>query len=156
MYYITDKHEAIRTVQRFLGQNQTGVYGADTRDAVAEHQVKRNIRKSGVVDYDTFNSLKSDYLAQDAGFTLFSKFPYKRGDMGTDVTVINAIIAEVISEYEFDGTVSEVGYFGDTTADAVLRLREIFGLGYSDKIDKNFMKRLLMEKNAINLSKSNR
>ena len=156
MYYITEKHNAIKTVQRFLGQNQSGVYGENTKNAVAKHQSKNGIESTGIVDYKTFNSLKSDYLAIEDSCFVFSSFPYKRNDYGSEVEILNALIAEVIKEYTFEGVIPSGNYYGNNTAEAVIRLREIFMLEASDKIDRIFIARLLNEKNAINLSKSNR
>lgn len=159
MYYITERHNAIKTVQRFLGENQTGVYSEDTRNKVIAHQAENNIELSGVVDYETFNSLKEVYLkastARDVS-VVFSGLPYKIGDMGTNIAIINAILTEVISEYTFESVPPNGSYYGNRTVDAVVRLREIFMLDYSQEIDEEFISRLLTEKNAINLSKNNR
>ena len=156
MYYITDKQSAIKTVQRFLGQNQTGVYNAGTAKSVIAHQEEKGIEKSGIVDYETFNSLKENYLENNEFPIIFTQFPYKTGDSGTDITMLNAIIGEVIGEYTFEGLTESGSYYSTNTAEAVARLREIFMLSDSANVDREFLNRLLREKNAINLSKKNR
>lgn len=156
MYYISEKHNAIKTVQRFLGQNQSGIYNENTRASVLNHQSDNGIEASGIVDYETFNSLKGDYLSVKESCIVFSSYPYKKGDYGSEITIINALISEVIEEYTFEGITPRGDYYGDDTAEAVVRLREIFLLEYSEGIDEVFISRLLTEKNAINLSQNNR
>ena len=156
MYQITERHNAIKTVQKFLGQNQTGVYGENTRNKITEHQRKNNIEPSGIVDYETFNSIKAEYLAKGTEGMMLSSFPYKIGDTGTDIAIINAILSSVIDEYTFEGIFPSADYYSERTADTVARLREVFMLKPSREIDEEFISRLLIEKNAINLSKNNR
>ena len=156
MYYITEKHNAIKTVQRFLGQNQTGVFGKGTKRSVTAHQAQNGIEPTGIVDYETFNSLKDNYNTISESCIIFSSFPYKRGDSGSELAIINAIIGEVIDKYTFEGVAPVGEYYGDDTVEAVIRLREIFMLEHSEEIDEKFISRLITEKNAINLSQKNR
>ena len=156
MYFISEKQNAIKTVQKFLGETETGVYNKRTKDKVKQHQAENNLQESGIVDYETFISLKEKYLKEGDGHIIFPRFPYKKGDSGTEIAILNALLTEIIREYTFDGIAPSGEYYGENTVDAVIRLREIFMLKHSVEIDKELFFMLLAEKNAINLSKTNR
>ncbi len=156
MYFISENQNAIKTVQRFLGETETGVYSKRTKDMVKRHQAENNLQESGIVDYETFTSLKEKYLKKYDYYTIFPHFPYKKYDSGAEIAILNALLAEIIKEYTFDGIPPSGEYYGENTVDAVIRLREIFMLKHSVEIDKELFFMLLAEKNAINLSKTNR
>ena len=155
MYLITDRQNAIKAVQKFLGLNQTGVFNTKLRDMVTKTQKENDLEVTGIVNYETFNFLKTKYLEKLTQPTIFSALVYEMGDMGEEVAIINALLANVIQNYTFEGIVPKGYYYGQKTADAVVRLREIFMLRPSNNVDKEFLARLLLEKNAINLSQNN-
>ncbi len=97
MYFINDKPAAIRNVQSMLRTvSQTdddfthvprdGVYGKETRDAVALFQKKKRLAPTGEVNYETFSALVNACRpAHRHSDVPVPSVTLKRGDCNPDV-----------------------------------------------------------------------
>lgn len=151
-YMIEDKESAIRTVQNFLGISQNGIYDEQTRLAVMKAQKKYGLNETGITDYETFIVLKEEYEAKRRAnearrrIPTEARFPYSFGDMGSDVTVINALLHEVKERYTID-VLSPLGvFYSDRSEKIVSVLRKIFGMNEGTHIDEEFFYRLTEER----------
>ena len=158
MYDIEDRVAALKEVQRLLSVNQTGVYDNNTRDAVKIIQAAYSYDNKDEVDYTTFTYILQEYLKREAKKVktdyLFSpKFPYTESDLDENVRLINEALKIVLKDYAYEGNYPDGKYFGVNTINAVNFLRAIFRLTPMNEIDEEFLNRLLLEKNAIELKK---
>jgi len=150
MYLITDKSTPIKVIQKYLRITPNGIFDERTKRAVMQHQVKNGLTVTGVVDYETFLSLKNNNQYRENH--LLSKsviynasFPYFFGNSGNDIAQINSILREVIGNYTVETRLPGGNYYNTYTEEATLRLREIFGLRASKQIDEEFFTRLYKE-----------
>lgn len=149
MYDIRNKSEAIRRIQKMLKVNESGIYDSKTRQKVTLHQELYSIEQSGVVDYITFLSILSEYnknkiielTNKNTPFT--DGFPFRPGDSGDSITIINAMLKSAIEKYGLDATIPRGPFYSDATGIAVLELRRIFMLEEKNEIDEIFYDRLL-------------
>ncbi len=161
MYNINDKNSAIKELQRLLRINQTGQYDSNTKSAVKEHQEKNNIAVTGITDYETFESVVNEHILYEMielnklNLHELPDFPYKYGDSGTNVGVINSILGEIFEEYTIETKLPRGKYFDKDTENAVTRLQAIFMLSETGQVDDIMFARMVDEKNAIISKKSN-
>ncbi len=155
MYRIEDKEAAVKQVQRLLDITVTGVFDEETRLAVISFQNRKGLNESGIVDYESFTLMKEEYLKEDMRrearrrLPFSPRFPYSFGDMGNDVTLINALLNDVMKEYTVE-VLSVVGvFYSDRTENAVRELRKIFGLREGGHIDEEFFYRLTEEQKSL-------
>lgn len=154
MYRIDDTIASLKEVQRLLGINQTGVFDNRTRKAVADIQGKYSLDASDTVDYTTFNYIVKEYrrkkLQDKKTDYLFSaEFPYVINDIDPNVELINGALRYVLEDYTYEGIMPSGRFLGINTIDAANFLRQVFILPLSDQIDREFVNRLLIEKQAI-------
>ena len=148
MYLISNKPEAIRQVQNFLGINESGKYDDKTKEEVIAFQITNNLEPSGTVDYKTFVLLRKKHnnnmlLKKVNNIIPFkNEFPYKRGDSGYAVEILNAMLASVIDKYELNILRPRGNYYNQRTEKAVYLLRELFLLPQSTEIDEKFYEKL--------------
>jgi hypothetical protein len=71
-----------------------------------------------------------------------NEFPYKRGDSGYAVEILNAMLASVIDKYELNILRPRGNYYNQRTEKAVYLLRELFLLHQSTEIDEKFYEKL--------------
>ena len=148
MYSIDDKISAIKAVQRFLFLNETGIFNSDTKKAVEEKQRSSGLEITGTVDLETYELILNDYKLKENTdrinyeTPLKGGFPYKIGDYGNDITILNAMLSEVIAKEGLKLWRPRGNYFSRTTSAAVERLREIFQLEAGTQIDELFYHRL--------------
>ena len=158
MYSIYDKESAINQVLRYLNLSENGIYSEKARSAVRLHQRNNGIEENGIVDFITFNSLYNDYkISQNKknagqGILTDKTFPYSFGNQGTDVSIINAMLSDVLEDYTYFGYVPRGSYFSRDTADAVKMLSKVFGLSERDAVDEEFFERLRFERDNKNSS----
>ena len=158
MYSIYDKESAINQVLRYLNLSENGIYSERASSAVRRHQRANGIEESGVVDFITFNSLLKDYKKiqnkKNAGWGMLTEnaFPYSFGDQGTDVSIINAMLSDVLEDYSFFGYLPKGSYYSRDTADAVKMLSGVFGFLERDSVDEEFFERLRFERDNKNSS----
>ena len=161
MYHIEDKVAAIKEIQRMLGVNQTGVYDNATKTEVRRIQSEFSIDQTQVVDYETFKAIQKKYYKRrtsvpNSDYLISPTFPYKENDMDSNVELINKALAPILREYEYEGVIPHGSFLGESTLIAANFLREIFGIPKSDKIDSEFVNRLLLERKGLELKRKTR
>ena len=155
MYSIYDKNAAIRNIQRMLSVSQTGLYDSDTEKAVLVLQERYSLVANGTVDYNTFSAIVDNYKQKmynkQNPYLLDPKYPYKYGDIGDSVLLINQVINYILRDYSFEGVLPRGIFFGKDTVNAVRFLRKVFMMSESDEVDTQFLNRALIEKDAIDV-----
>ncbi len=151
MYTIGNRAGAIKTVQRYLGLSESGIFDDKTRVAVKEFQSARNLEITGVVDYISFVLLRSHFYENEnarnaAKIAPTLKFPVKFGDSGPQITRLNSELSEALANYSFYGILPRGSFYNSYTSGAVVRLREIFGLKSGDVVDEELYMRLQRER----------
>ena len=148
MYLINDKISAVRQIQRYLGINESGIYDNQTRNAVTDYQSKNGINPTGSVDYATFISLRGFHINEQIKkearqlFPFEADFPYKRGDFGEDVGVINNMLSKAIEKYYLSINKPRGDYYSVRTEKAVVELRKIFLIDNGKEVDEIFYEKL--------------
>ena len=163
MYSLGDESAAVREIQKYLHFISErdfieiprvaidGVYGEETKDAVKAFQKYKNILPSGEIDYETFQMLYEEYLNakllyEAEEFLIDAKnFPYKYGDSGNDVLLLNIMLNEMSEFYSEMNKVDLKPYFSSETEKAVKSARKIFILGDTAYIDAIFYDRMRYE-----------
>ncbi len=156
MYDIENKIEAIKEVQRLLSINKTSQYDDKTKKAVINHQIDNDLNPDGVTDYITFKSITNDYREGKKKEYVYSQlrfepqFPYKYGDQGGDVGMINSLIRIIFTDYQSDDLLPMGDFYGRDTEGAVEKLRAIFMLDPSKEVDEALLYRMMNEQREIN------
>ena len=63
--------------------------------------------------------------------------------------MINEALELVLKDYRYDGPLPKGRYLGQDTVGAVKFLRGVFKMPLSEEIDRGFLNRLLLERDAI-------
>ena len=148
MYLIDDKKSAIKEVQRLLGINESGVYDNNTRSMVKRFQTIQNIEVSGTVNYNTFTRLRNEYNKTEtknkvgAILPFYNDFPYKRGDRGPGVSILNTMLSQALEKHAVNIMKPRGEYYSYKTENAVRELRKVFLLEDNGEIDEIFYERL--------------
>jgi len=159
MYNIENKIEAIKEVQRLLGINQTGTYDEKTTEAVNKIQKSYNLTQTGITDYVTFKAILVEYKTRnlindkDISILFNPDFPYALGDFDGNVGHINSVIRDIFTDYTIESKLPFGNYYGKDTENAVIQLRKIFMMNESAGVDAPLFKRMIMERDAIELKK---
>ncbi len=151
MRMIDDKAAFIREIQRFLikvtpfedaaGLSENGIYDEVTKNAVRKFKSANRLLNDTVVDYRTFDLLYTKFLAYEAE----NAPSLKRGDRGDEVLELNMMLLRVGTEYsEFKG-VKNSEYYSESTENAVIYLKERFGMESDGVADGVFLERLKKE-----------
>lgn len=154
MYQIDDRVSAIKEVQRLLGLNQTGIYDTPTQKRVRVIQENYSLKQNDFVDYETFEVLRQEYrkgLKKHSNYLFAPRYPYKIGDMDTNVSLIHSALSPVLKDYRYEGLIPSGSFLGESTIEAVNYLRNIFGMSSAPRIDELFIDRLLLEKRALEI-----
>lgn len=157
MYRIEDRTAYIRLIQKFLGIKENGIFDKKTKEAVKDAQRYGGLIGSGVVDRQTFELLLAKYKdrrIEEADYPLYS-FPYKNGDRGEDITVLNNLLRKVLRSYTRDHVLPKGDYYNVYTDMAVDFLQRTFGMERRSYVDKKLFARILDELRAIELEKQN-
>jgi len=153
MYRLGDKWAAVREIQKYLHFvsdritdevpriSIDGFFGEETKAAVKAFQKYKGIRESGEVDYETFTLLYEDFLG--ARFLYNAEkyaidntlFPFKLGDTGNEVLLLNLMIDEITKIFKDVTPVDVKPYFSKATESAVKDIRKIFMLNGDLEID---------------------
>lgn len=158
MYRIDDRTSALKEVQRLLNLNQTGIYDENTKKEVQEIQLTYGLENTDTVTYETFNAILEEYNKRnmrnlESDFLFNPAFPFKIGDMGENIGFINAAIGLVLNDFVYEDIIPKGNYLSTNTISAANFLRKIFKFDVSDEIDEAFVKRLLLEKSAIEIKR---
>ena len=157
MYSIDDKSAAIKSIQKLLRVNPTGVFDKNTINAVAETQKRNGLEVSGRVDYITFLAILAEYklflssnLPNEISL-LNSNRQYKFGDYGVEVERINSLLGAIISEYRVEHRIPRGPYFNHDTVAAIKAVRKIFGMSDSSTLDSRLYNRIFQESESIKI-----
>ena len=149
MYLITDEKAAIKEIQRLLFLNESGIYDDKTKNAVIKTQENKNLPTDGIVDFETFEAIVEAYTAdkmkmdvKNSSVLKTNAFPYQLGAHNHDVTILNAMISNVIDKYSLPIWKPKGAFYSKTTASAVEVLREIFHIEKGRHIDEIFYDKL--------------
>lgn len=158
MYRIDDTVSALKEVQRLLNVNQTGIYDTSTKKAVEQIQLNYGLKRADVVNYKTFNAILAEYNKREmrelnSNYLFKPVFPYTIGDMDDNVGLINDALRLVLSDYVYEDAAPRGNYLNENTITASNFLRKIFKMDLSDQLDELFIKRLLLEKSAIEIKR---
>ncbi len=136
MYRIENKEAAVREVQTYLLEIShateglahiaiDGMYGEETRAAVAAYQNRYNLPETGTVDYATWESLRSAYedarKERTANPTLLPTgvLPLSVGARGSAVYLAQVLIAALCDRYARLPCIPITGYYDRGMAEAV-------------------------------------
>jgi peptidoglycan hydrolase-like protein with peptidoglycan-binding domain len=159
MYKSNDNNAAIREIKKYLyALNQStypsirrttvdGVYDDETRGAVMDFQALMALEQTGIVDYETFTLLYSEYLIaleskKPDRITSGGEFPLSIGDMNEDVRLLHIYINELSRVYSSLGDVGTSSYYSSDTADAILTLSRIYMMEETNSTDRAMMDRI--------------
>ena len=122
-----------------------GIYGIETRDAVAEFQKSVGLPVTGVVDLDTWNALyeadkrvRADTLPPmmiSPFDTFLDGGTIRRGDKFPSIYIIQAMLEELSYLYEYEQAVVLSGIFDDATEAAVKLIQRSLDLNDDGIID---------------------
>lgn len=163
MYRQNDKSAAIKEIQEylfFLSDKKydtirripiDGVFDNETTEAVIAFQTALSLAPTGIVDYETFTALYREYTSAYNEFSEKNyivgdgKLPLQENDQNDDVRVLHAMINELRKTYSQINEVGTGAYFSSRTGDAIEKIRKLFLLPYSRKLDKPLYSRLKKE-----------
>jgi len=122
-----------------------GIYGSETREAVAVFQGKSGLEVTGVVDYATWTALyEADKSARKRGEAPLPINPFdarhegmtiKKGDRFPTVLIIQAMLEELSGLFEYNSALELNGVYDDATEDAVKRVQGSLGMSESGIVD---------------------
>ena len=168
MYELIDKPSAIKEVQRRLriisDRKNTnvprvsidGIYADETKNAVYIFQEEYGILPTSEVDFETFNllvKLSDEAVLEErlpSRVLTDAPFPFKRGDQGPDVLIINTILTELGYTYQDIGRSEKSNYFSRNTERNVSELQKIFRSEVTGEVDRAFYYRIETELDALN------
>ena len=114
-----------------------GVFGQGTDDAVRSYQQTFGLTVDGIVGEDTWNSIQTTY------YEILARFPYdfadglilpypgrvlRDGVDGNDVRALQQYLNYISNTYTSIPKITADGYYGPSTASAVNKFVEVFGL----------------------------
>ena len=156
--------QAIFNLQRYLRQlsrfdpdipsvDEDGIFGKETRVALAAFQGKYGLPVTGAADAETWARLFSEYLASVESRTrpdpvyIFPRQPADyavgRGDENIYVAVIQLLLRDIITIYGLDADLLPIdGIFGETTEQAVKDFQRIQRLPEDGRVDRITWNRL--------------
>ncbi len=167
MYRINDRQEAIREIKKYLYVISTqlypeigrttidGQFDDATREAVKSFQRIIGLTDNGNVDLETFNALYSAYsTVVDEFYTrdyIIEKtdFPIGIGESGENVRALHILINELAKEHPDVSDVGTGSFYSTRTARSIKALRQIYGLGDGDTVDKLLLSRMQMDLDAM-------
>ena len=158
MYNTSNKKEAIREIQIYLGAGKhavipTGVYDQATRKSVMDFQKEHQLTESGTVDRETFDAIYKEYLAKKikdnaAKHSRNIGFPIKFGDQGDQIYQINSLLKALAFRYNESNSI-QGSFFGHESERITERLREIFRLHQDPFIDEELYIRIIQIYDAV-------
>lgn len=137
MYWLNDKCAAVRQAQEYLclagyATTRSGRWSERDGEAVRRFQSDFGLVPTGVIDYRTHTLLmKASNENRARGKTKSNtgwKFPYIRGDSCNELTVLNALLCEILRYYRIDIPLRPISHFSAATEEAVKAVRKIYCL----------------------------
>jgi len=137
------------TLSRSSGASRVipdGIYGSETRNAVAEFQESAGLPITGVTDYATWTALyeaEAKVLSDTAPPMMISPFEnffesgvIRAGDRSGNVYILQVMLEELSRLFEFETAVEINGGFDSATEDAVKHIQKSLALPDTGIIDK--------------------
>lgn len=165
------EENAVRNLQRYLKQLSyfypllikdviiTGVYDTNTKNAVTELQRSFGIIANGVVDKSTWDMIYLNYVRSlndkstiGAIFPFYDKpasFYIPIGDTSQLVRLIEIMLDEISTVYEFDTEITQNGILDAEKSDAIKAFQAINLLPITGNVDRTTWDALASEYNAI-------
>ncbi len=155
MYRAEEKREAIFEIQEFLSAvyesedlYKSGVYDEKTAELIIHFQEKKNIPRTGRVDYITHQELYNSYkkskqksvIGTESNLTV--NFPIDEGTFHEDMIKINKELSELLARYRVHNSVRIRPHYSRGTADGVRALRRIMMLPDGNTIDEELYYRM--------------
>lgn len=159
----SDKIRATRQIQLWLRALSSfgfpiplvvpdGIYGELTREAVSIFQGLSGIAATGTVDYVTWLALREDYNKVVASTAisrpiypfeyLFNNGQIEEGDETVLVTIIQAMLKELLSLYSILEEQDTSGIFDAATANNIKKLQAVWMLPQTGAVDVETWNRL--------------
>lgn len=165
------EENAIRNLQRYLKQLSyfypllikniiiTGVYDTNTRDAVTNMQRVFGVNANGIVDKLTWDMIFANYLqsinensSTNGIFPFYDKpsdYEIKIGSNSQLVKIIEVILDEISSVYDFNNTVTSNGIYDESKVEAIKLFQSINLLNTTGNVDRSTWDSLANEYNII-------
>ena len=166
MYDVTDKREAIRSLQTCLLELSRvipnlpphpadGVFSETTRDDVLIFQSYAGLPETGVADAATWEALKRAYdealekrECEKKGLPFPMTLPLSVGSRGTSVYLLQSVIGELSEYYRSVPAPNVTGRYGTSTSYAVGLLQRRYGLTETGTTDAATWRRMLSDYTA--------
>lgn len=147
---INDLQTMLRTVVPERDLNQDGIYGEETRDAVAAYQRRRGLKVTGITDQETWEALKKDYFdleterapAEPLLIILQPGQVIEAGDNNLHLYLMQAMLVALGRVDPGIPTLTVNGTLDEDTERAVRWLQALAGLEQTGDIDKTTWKYL--------------
>ena len=165
MYTQNNTEAAIRRVQEYLYEihlyegadyltERNGTYTDATQKAVANFQKKKSLPSTGIVDLQTFESLRDiyeEYSRKNAADNCLydaKGYPLHFGSRGNDVEVLHALLRSLSTYDENFPPIPRSSYFSEETQEAIRYMQRIFLMEESGIVDGFLFERLEKELDA--------
>ena len=163
MYQQNNQSEAIKEIQTYLfflsdkkydSINRIpidGVFDKETEQAVIAFQKETSIDPTGIVDYETFTTLYSEYVTayeefyEKAYIIGDGSLPLKENDQNEDVRALHIMINELQKSYPQISEVGSGSYFSSRTGDAIENIADLFSFQKTRVLDKALYTRIKEE-----------
>jgi len=123
-----------------------GIYGSETRDAVADFQERAGLPITGVTDYATWTAIyeaEAEVLSDTAPPMMISPFEtffesgvMRAGDRSASVYIVQVMLEELSRLFEYEEAVIINGDFDSATEAAVKHIQQSLALPDTGEIDK--------------------
>ena len=162
MYPISDKENAIRTVQRYLLELHygteglplvtiDGIFDESTKSAVKQYQALRALPPTGEVDFETFRTLYRDYqhaLQGRMGLQKIppdSRLPLSAGAHGEGVAEVQRLLNALASRYRLGVRTDVTGVYSYATAAVANAIRRIYALPEDGSVSGEMFSKMLRD-----------
>ncbi len=159
------EQQAIRNLQRYLRQLSffdltlpelpiDGIYGSETREAVAIFQQNHGLAATGVADRETWDAIFSAYrasiiqyskpVAVDLFYRSATPTRIREGDNGFHVSAVQYMLNEALLFYGNSEELTIDGNYSMQTGDAVKSFQGYADLPQTGEVDRETWDRLAM------------
>lgn len=159
--FINQPIRALQTMLRVLAEDDPqypslvpdGIYGNETRNAVAAFQRRHGLSATGITDQDTWDLIVSEYEpalirideAEALHIILNPNQVIRRGERHPYVYLIQAMLTGLDEIYGSFGAPSISGILDDATSDAISAFQQLNRLPMTGHMDKQTWKHLALQ-----------